>query len=162
MLYRVKQFLKGLRPSISQEEVQFIESYLSAGERDLFDKLPYHEKRHAVSTARTIDMQGLCSDRDILIKAALLHDIGKIQSRAGIIKKSILVLTDKFFPTVSCNLSNKLNMFYVYYNHPELGARLLEEINTNSQVVLLVRFHHSRGYNEIPGLEMLKKADNQN
>lgn len=162
MIYRVKQFLKGIRPHIPVEKEQFLKKYLTPEENSLFYKLPRHERSHAVNTAWTINSIQDGIDKETLIKAGLLHDIGKIEGKSGIIRKSILVLMDRFLPVLSYNLSRKLNMFYVYYNHPAIGAKLLEGINTDGHIVQLVRYHHSENNNQIEGIEILKKADSMN
>lgn len=162
MIYRVKQFFRGLAAYIPDKKMELVDYYLTQKEKDLFNRLPLHEKKHAVNTAWTIYNAVYNRDKYILVKAALLHDIGKVQGKLGIIKKSILVLMDRFLPRTAKKLSNKLNMFYLYYNHPEIGAKLLRSINTNEQVVMLVKYHHSSGYNYIEGMDILKEADSLN
>jgi putative nucleotidyltransferase with HDIG domain len=159
MLYRVRQFLKGITPHTPIEREQFLKMYLTPQESILFYRLPRHERSHAMDTAWTINNIGGYIDKEVLIKAAMLHDIGKIQGKSGIIKKSILVLMNKFLPSLSYNLSGRLKMFYIYYNHPEIGAKMLERVNTDKHTVELVRYHHSDGHNEIVGMEILKDAD---
>lgn len=160
-MYRVKQFFGGLIANIPDGYDRLLNGYLEEKEKQIFMKLPRHEKKHAIDTAYTMKNFNLQKDRDILIKAALLHDIGKIGGSIGLIKKSILVLADKFFPNFSHKLSLKLNMFNIYYNHPALGAKILEDIGTDVRVILLVRNHHSENC-EIDGIELLKKADGVN
>lgn len=156
MLYRVRQFVKGLFACTSKEDNKIVEKHLNRKEKELFDTLPAHEKRHAIDTASAISCDG--SD-EILIKAGLLHDIGKTTGNIGIVKKSVLVLMDKFFPVLSKKLSGRLSMFNIYYNHPEIGADLLENTGTEPEVIMLVKYHHSKCNLNIEGLEQLKKAD---
>lgn len=160
-IHRVKQFIKGLT-AFSLKDSTLVDEYLSDQEKELFIKLPAHERRHAIDTAKTIIGFDIRENKDTLIKAALLHDIGKVGSRIGLIKKSILVLMDKFLPKVSHILSNKSKMFYVYYNHPEIGAECLLKINTEKGIILLVRYHHSQKNVDIYGIDMLRKADSLN
>jgi len=160
-VYRVKQFIKGLTALIFKDYT-LIDKYLNDKEKELFYKLPAHERKHAVDTANTIIGFNISGDKTILIKAALLHDIGKAGSKIGLIKKSILVLMDRFLPELSRSFSRKINMFYVYYNHPEIGAEYLENINTDKNIVLLVRYHHSKEDVDIDGIGLLKTADSLN
>jgi putative nucleotidyltransferase with HDIG domain len=161
-MYRVKQFFKGLYNYMPPGKIGIIDKYLSYDEREIFMQLPNHERNHAVDTAFTVLSLGPPYRTETIVKAALLHDIGKIEGKPGIIKKSILVLMDKIFPSLSYKLSRRLKMFYIYYNHPEIGAKLLENINTDKHAVELVRYHHSDGHNDIAGMEVLKKADSLN
>jgi len=161
MFQRIMQFFRGLTAFNYDDTLAF--KYLNSEELELFLRLPTHEKKHAVGTAcsiQALNKEG--KDMDVLIKAALLHDIGKVKSGAGVIEKSILVLMDKLMPSLSWKISRKMNMFYVYYNHPDIGAELLESINTKESVILLVRYHHSHKKADILGMGLLKKADDLN
>lgn len=159
MMYRVRQFFRGFFAWTEKDDNIFIDRFLNSGERVLFDRLPAHEKRHAQCTAAMIVRDGGSRAQ---VKAALLHDIGKVNGKVGIIKKSVLVLMDKFFPRWSRRLSESMEMFNIYYNHPEIGASLLEKVGTEPEVVRLVRYHHSEGNKDIAGMEELKRADNSN
>jgi putative nucleotidyltransferase with HDIG domain len=161
MIYRVKQFIKGLTAHVDDNNI-LINNNLNLLEKELFLRLPHHEKLHAVNTAYTI--KKLCGDIncDVLVKAALLHDIGKVNGKIGIIKKSVLVLMNRFLPKISYLLSSKLKMFYIYYNHPEIGAKLLRKANTDEQVIKLVEYHQSDDIHKIDGMVLLRKADSLN
>lgn len=160
MLYRAKQFFKGV--TAYKIDSSLADIYLNSEELALFLKLPRHEKRHAIDTARTIIKMNVKENKGILIKAALLHDIGKTEPASGIIMKSILVLIDKIFPRICFRLSKRFRVFNTYYNHPQIGACLLEKTNTENKVKLLVRYHHSEKNADIEGMDILKKADNLN
>ena len=161
MIYRIRQFFKGLIAHVDDNDI-LINQNLNLLEKGLFLKLSSHEKMHAVNTAYTI--KKLCSSKnyEILVKAALLHDIGKINGSMGIIKKSVLVLMDRFLPKVSRSLTSKISMFNIYYNHPEIGAKLLRKVSTDEQVIMLVQYHQSSDNYSIEGLKLLKKADSLN
>lgn len=160
MIYRIKQFFKAVT-SFSYDNT-LVDKYLNSKEKELFAKLPLHEKRHAVDTASTIIKYDVKNDKHLLIKSALLHDIGKVERRVGILKKSILVLMDKLMPELSKTLSFRYSMFNTYYNHPEIGAELLRRLNTEEKVILLVRYHHSVKCVDIENIDLLKKADSLN
>lgn len=160
MIYRVKQFFRGL--TAYEYDTALVDKYLNQEEKELFSRLPPYEARHAIDTANTIKNFEVKQEKEILIKAALLHDIGKIDSGIGLIKKSVLVLMDRFFPSISRCLSKSNFMFNVYYNHPEMGAVLLEKIDTEEKVIKLVRYHHSKKNVDITNIGLLMKADNLN
>lgn len=160
-MHRIKQFFKGITAYFSCYSDEIADRYLNIREKEKFMELPKHERAHALNTASIIESFNLQRNREVLIKAALLHDIGKAGSSIGLIKKSVLVLTDKFFPYFSHKLSLKINMFNVYYKHPDLGAEILKTTGTDERVILLVKYHHSED-NNIEGMELLKKADSMN
>lgn len=163
MVYRVKQFFKGAFAWARKADYELLDEYLNQSEKRLFWELPCHERHHALDTAEFIRCNAADRpDKEALIKAALLHDIGKVGSGMGIFKKSTLVLIDKFLPELSRMLSTRINMFNIYYNHPEIGAEMLEGIGEDKYVVELVRYHHSSKAADTDGMEILKKADNFN
>jgi len=92
---------------------------------------------------------------DVLRRAGLLHDIGKIGTPAAILEKKGK-LTDEEYQIVK--------------NHPSMGARILEPISAYAQVIPMVEQHHEKydgtGYpNGIsgeaiyPGARILAVAD---
>ncbi len=92
------------------------------------------DQRHALNVAYTV--LKLTHDKQpavkrLLVKSALLHDIGKIQGDISVADKVITVLADMFFPEIGRSwgqygrggsLANLRHAFYVYYYHPARGA----------------------------------------
>lgn len=160
MLYRVKQFFRGL--TAHEVDESLADELLNDRERELFARLPSYEKSHAVNTAATVIATAPPSDSEILAKAALLHDIGKVDTGLGPIKKSVLVLMDRFLHALSVKLSGRVDMFYVYYNHHLIGAKLLEDAGTDIRVIELVLHHQPWDDVYVAGIDYLKKADGMN
>ena len=73
--YRIWQFWKSFNPPPSQEKLDRLRLYLSPVETMLFNKMPVPDQNHSIRVFESILAAGE-SDED-LIKAALLHDIGK-------------------------------------------------------------------------------------
>lgn len=59
--------------------------------------------------------------------AAILHDVGKIGVKKGILGKTG-PLTDKEFKEIQC--------------HPEIGAKILSPLSNYQEIALFVRHHH--------------------
>lgn len=161
MFYRVRQFVWGLTAKITEDDRRFIETYLNYDETELFSMLPRHEQVHALKVARQILSESLEGEYyDIyLIKAGLLHDIGKIYCRYGVVKKSILVLMDKFFPKVLKKLQ-RLKCVEVYYNHAEIAVTYLED--EDNYLKYLIRNHHNYEIQNDAKLKLLHRIDSQN
>ena len=96
MIYRIKQFFWALTAQITQEEQKFIKHYLSPQEIELFDKLKIYEQKHSVNVAKALQKDITYDNPKEMIRVGLLHDIGKIKYPIGPVRKSIMVLLDKF------------------------------------------------------------------
>ncbi|MHC6178277.1 HD domain-containing protein [Clostridium sp. JNZ X4-2] len=164
-LYRIKQFYWALTAKISKDDVNFTNYILNIKELKLFNKLSVQEQKHSVKVA--YDVQNICNNKyervntNLLLKAALLHDIGKIYSRLNIIDKSIMVLGDKFSRGRLKKFSNnkKIN---IYYNHAILGKELLRKIETDDRLLYLVENHHNEKIINDLELDILRYCDRRN
>lgn len=160
MFYRIKQFLMGITAKTTIEDINFVKSYLNDKERELFFKLQIHEQVHSIKVARdviNISVKNNLYDI-IIIKAALLHDIGKINSSLNIINKSIIILMDKFIPKITKKLMI-IKPIYAYYNHPYIGSKYL--YFENEDIQYLVKNHHNYYLND-EKLKILQEADCRN
>ncbi len=161
MFKRIKQFYKGITAKITEEDRIFIRKHLDKKTKELFLSLPISEQRHSIDVAKTAIglSKGLGQiELDILIKASLLHDIGKINTGLNPFTKSIAVLFDKISPKLAQN--TKIKFIKGYYHHPQMGAELLKNL-TDEEVIYLVKNHQSK-QKGTKLLELLKKADSLN
>lgn len=168
-IYRVKQFFKAISAKITAEDLSLINEYLNENEIQLFNRLPVYDKKHCINVARDIikevdENEFNKNNKDIthnmLIKAALLHDIGKLYKTLNPVDKSILVLLDK---ATKGNLKNykTIKKIHVYYNHGEEGYKLLKDKNYNNKFLEVIKNHHNKEI-ECPYTEIIKKYDNRN
>lgn len=98
---------------------------------------------------------------DDLIKVALLHDIGKINYNMNLIQKSFMVILDKMFKE-NTKKYYKFKIVDTFYNHGEIGYKLLKNMGYDERFLYLVKNHHN---NDIIGdkvLNFLKKCDDNN
>ncbi|WBW97600.1 HD domain-containing protein [Oceanirhabdus sp. W0125-5] len=167
MIIRIKQFFRGVFQRVGNDEYKFIKKYLDSYELDLFNKLTSYEKIHAYTVAKKISdkliNQGYKDniDRDRLIKAALLHDIGKIECAMNIIEKSIIVILDKFFRNkLKKSKSKKIN---IYYNHAEVGYNILLNKEYSEEFLNIIKFHHCDNVEAAnkEEIQLLKQVDSQ-
>ncbi len=140
MIYRIKQFYRGLFAKVSPEDRQFLKNHLSDQEIQLFYRLRIGEQRHCLNIA--YDCLSIDKNNPALLKAALLHDVGKVKSNLTLINKALAVVSEKL------NLPKKVmpkflkKALYFKTHHPKIGAEMLKEIGTETAVVLLTRYHH--------------------
>jgi hypothetical protein len=160
MLYRVKQFLWGITAKLNDEDKEFINNYLNEYERKLFFSLPVYEQVHSLRVAKGV----LKESKDkglydvLIVKAALLHDIGKINSGLNLITKSIIVILDKLTSGRLKKLTG-ITPINVYYNHPEIAMSYLEDEDKN--IKYLIRNHHNYSLNSDKRLKILQEIDSK-
>lgn len=167
MIIRIKQFFRGVFYRVGNQEYKFINRYLDSYELSLFKKLTSYEKIHTYTVAKRIseklnsEVYNRNVDKERLIKAAILHDIGKIECPMNIIEKSIIVIVDKFFR--NWLKQNKSKKIYIYYNHAEVGYNLLSKKEYSEEFLNIIRFHHSDNIQveNKEEIELLKEIDSQ-
>lgn len=169
-LYRLKQFGWSVTSRITKDDEEFLHHFLSATEKDLFDKLSLNERKHSIRVARSIkstlsgheyNLNEIGLSENDMIKASLLHDIGKTAVSVNIIEKSIIVILDKITSGKLKNMTHnkKVNC---YYYHGAIGYEILKKYGYNEKFLTLIRDHHVRNSHGNKALEILKYSDNKN
>lgn len=144
MIYRIKQFFWALTAQITQEEEKLIKQYLLPQEIELFDKLKVYEQKHSVNVAKALQEDSTYDNQKEMIRVGLLHDIGKIKYPIGPIRKSIMVLLDKFTKGKIAQY-NQVKMVCCYYEHPQIGYEVLKERGGYSEEFLeIIQKHHEQ------------------
>ncbi|MDP4091717.1 MAG: HD domain-containing protein, partial [Bacillota bacterium] len=135
-LYRVRQFLWAAVSRVNDQDIKYIDYYLDKVEKELFFSLSVSEQKHSLRVAYKVEEmlqdlpeeQTVVIDRGRMIRAALLHDIGKIEKRVNIIDKSVLVILNKITGRRIKRFTN-IKKIDVYYNHGEIGFNILTKLN---------------------------------
>jgi hypothetical protein len=119
---------------------------LTSDELELFKLLSRYDQKHGLNVSRYLKAHGAALP---LIRAGLLHDIGKTKCpELTLIRRSICVAIEAYRPTEADVLAKKgkgklPRALYIHQNHPELGAKMLEEMDADVYLVSLVRFHQN-------------------
>ena len=127
MLKCIKQFFRALFFKVKKQDIDYFEDYLNVGEKALFGQLSDFEKMHAILTAKQIKRL-IHGKRNInekeMVKAALLHDIGRIAAKISLFDKVWLKLLKCFmFPLYwrlaeeSCKPGSRFKKFYVHQSN---------------------------------------------
>jgi hypothetical protein len=138
IVHLAKRFVTSLWPGgPTAADDAWATRYLNAGETLLWRRMPGFDRRHAVGVARRVCAAlGDAATRPV-VAAALLHDVGKIESGFGVWRR--------VFATVWIavrgrdNVSGRLGM---YAHHPAIGGESLREAGADPLTVSWALEHH--------------------
>src|SRR5215207_10864601 len=74
--YRLSQLFNALTARLTPEERSLVAAALSPNELRLFERMPHHDQHHCLDVFRLLRHGGY--DDPLLLRAALLHDCGKV------------------------------------------------------------------------------------
>jgi putative nucleotidyltransferase with HDIG domain len=162
--YRVAQFIRHLHWRGNQETDAALSALLSSTEWELVQKLSPADRRHALSIHSTLTRQG--HDDPDLLKAALLHDIGKVDTsgRVTIVHRVTKVLLAVVAPPLLDHLMRDgggmlRHGLYLAHNHPEIGARKAKDAGASERLCWLIANHHDGTIPDDPQLAALRAID---
>ncbi len=152
MKHRLRQFKKALIAKLTFTDVEFVRKYLSHPEQILFYCMRVYDQKHALEVAGKCLAENFL-DGDInrakLIRAALLHDVGKAYTKVSLFIRVLYVLSGIKYDRVEANKQKDrtkptfLNQLYVLSRHADLGALMLEQIDEDKEIIEVVRNHNS-------------------
>lgn len=165
---RVSQFWRAVFAGkrLGDDEVRWVQKYLSPPEEALFWQMSPIDQKHAVDVSQRIVSiarhRGVWDGAEIrmLIRAALLHDIGKIDGDIGLFDRITIVLVKRLAPSLAKALAQRgkedlerkgvrrtwragvRRAFYTQAVHAERGAAMAKLVGVEDQVLHLIRHHH--------------------
>ncbi len=123
-----RRFFGSLRPGgPPPDDEAWARAQLLPGEIELWARMPGADRRHAVGVARQVG-----EDRPERA-AALLHDVGKIDSGYGTFGRVVATLVGR---------TRARGRMARYYDHPRIGAAWLEKAGSDPLTVAWTREHH--------------------
>ena len=147
---------------MNNKDIVFVDNYLDAFEKEYFYRLKESEQKHCVRVALLAER--MAGDKNLnrnrLVKAGLLHDVGKGIKKINILEKVIMVILNKLF-------SKKMLVFKgfdfidSYYNHGSIGYNVLKSHIRDEKLLEIILYHHSN----IEGnaeLDIIKYCDSKN
>ena len=162
--YRVRQFFWSITSKVTKQDKEYIDRNLNIKELNLFYMLSINNQKHSVNTAYGVERA--CSaisgiNSTMLVKVALLHDIGKIKCNTNAIIKSLLVIGNFLTQGKLIKISS-IDYIDNYYNHGEIGYSILREIACDDEMLYLIRNHHNYNIKGNREMDILREYDNRN
>ena len=167
--YRLWQFWQSLKRSPRDNDWAAVQNFLSQEELDLIKQLPAADQNHSLRVFRSLQTQG--EDDPNLIKAALLHDLGKLRYPLRRWERIYAVLVTRFFPqrVKSWGESKPAGLrrpLAVIHQHPCWGAEIARTAGSSTRTVWFIKNHEmdlpqgSAAELDLTILKKLQKADN--
>jgi hypothetical protein len=143
-IYRVRQGLNSLSAGTQHEDGEMVARYLFPSERALFARMESADQRHCIGVLHSLLAMGITDTS--LLRAGLLHDVGKTRCRISIVHRSIAVVLVALFGKLPTFLTWQCQEgfwlpFYVLENHPRLGAAMLAKDGCEERVWRLTELH---------------------
>ena len=175
MLNRVRQVWSALNARITAADMLIVRDALTEAEQRLFWNMSLPDQRHALNVAQTaLRLTAGRNDinAELLLRCALLHDVGRQNKDVSTWDKIFAVLLHKAAPGFALSygregrggkLQNFRHAIFIYFNHPARSAALLEAVGTEAKAVFIVSRHHKApAVEEPPELVALRTADSLN
>jgi hypothetical protein len=143
----VKRFFGSLRPGGPGEHAEtWVEARVLPGELTLWRRMSGPDRRHAIGVAERFERAlGHEATRPVLA-AALLHDVGKIESGLGTYGRVVATMSAKVAGAEMASTWRKQRGYArkvgLYLQHDEIGGDLLELAGSDPLTVAWTREHH--------------------
>ena len=138
----VKRFVGSLWPGgPTQADDAWATRHMVPGEVELWRRMPNADRRHAIGVARRCaSLLGNEATRPVMA-AALLHDVGKVDSGLGVFSRVAATLAAAARGRERVAAGD--GRFARYMRHPEIAAALLRAAGSDSLTVAWAAEHHS-------------------
>ncbi|MGI9602517.1 MAG: hypothetical protein ACR2QE_11570 [Acidimicrobiales bacterium] len=142
-----RRFFGSLRPGGPRaHDVAWVESVLSPAELDLWRRLYGPDRRHSVAVARRVQDELGDQATNAVLAAALLHDVGKLQSGLRTYTRVAATLSAAVAGRETAELwvdsSGVTRRIGLYLKHPEIGSDMLAMADSDPLTVAWAREHH--------------------
>ena len=167
--YRIWQFWQAVwaQPLVA-EAWDAVSVVLTAAELNLFCQFSRSDQRHSYRVMDLIREAGYTEPS--LLKAALLHDVGKVKYPIHIWNRVVMVLGTKLLPQKArqwglAEAGGWQRPFVIKACHPQWGAEMAEAAGSDPLTITLIRYHQDNHYRDDDKvgqlLRILQWADDQ-
>ena len=142
-----KRFVGSLRPGgPAAADREWVASVLAAPELALWNRMYGPDRRHSVQVARDVERTLAERATPPVLAAALLHDVGKIDSRLRTYGRVVATFTIKIVgrdDVVEWRRARGIHRrIALYAMHPQLGGDLLTMAGSDPLTIAWTREHH--------------------
>lgn len=139
-----RRTLLALLPRLARPDDEWAKARLPRVERALFLSLPPQERHHGVQVAKRL-LERLPGASGVLIRAALLHDVGKLGSPQAATFRVLAHLLPRAALPPEPRFRGLKGALQARQHHAAYGARLILEAGGCKRVAELVERHHDAG-----------------
>ena len=127
-------------------DVAWVNATLRENEYDLWKRMKSYDQRHSIEVARRFTQMHPAFTRD-QVAAALLHDIGKVESDLGV--------PGRVIATVVGPVGTR---FRLYHDHESIGLNLCRKAGSSAETLRLLDWSHEELRNDAIA-NLLRQAD---
>jgi putative nucleotidyltransferase with HDIG domain len=144
IFYRASQFVRAAAGRLPEEDIRLALDHLTPALQRLFLQMSTADQLHAVRVLKSL--QGAGEDHTDLLRAALLHDVGKARAPLRLIDRVIIVLAEWFFPGAARRWGagephGWRRPCVIAAQHPAWGAEMARKAGASQTLVDLIRRH---------------------
>ncbi len=155
--YRLWQFVQAVRGPSKPPDLGPFADLLTTEQTKLFASMAIVDQHHCLAVAQALAAQGL--RQPDLLRAALIHDVGKSLGCIRLWERVVYVLLRCFAPGMIRRMGSAQpgrfgHGLYLLAHHADLGAQLAAEVGFSEATV---RFVRGRGDADLQ--EALRRAD---
>jgi hypothetical protein len=143
-MYRLRQFARALFAYLTLHERILVVEALNDGELLLFERMARFTQRHSLDVYWTLRKMGY--DDNALLKAALLHDCGKVDDAGKpipLLYYGLFVVSQRFFPDwydrAVANGRGVFHPFIVHAQHERRSVLMTSAMGAGEDVVAILR-----------------------
>lgn len=148
--------VRGVHPALAAPDDAWAEARLPPPERRLYRDMDARERDHAVRVAKALSIRYLDAP-DELVRAALLHDVGKSRRSYRVGERILVHLVGGGSAPAEPRLRGLAGARQVARHHAAYGAAMIRDAGGSTRVAELVARHEHPG--DDPDARRLRDVD---